>query len=440
MARFIRLYVIACAALAAACVIALFRLNSSVDSPQIVAGLSYVALGLLSQVFQVRKAGLVSRSGVSTAFLPLLAAVLLAPTWLTVFAVAVSCTISELWDRRAPIKALFNIAQATLSLGVAVLVYVMLGGGSLLDNNSHFLPYVVAVACFLLVNRTAVSIVVALASSKNFPRIWVEAILSTVVYDVLSLPFAWVFASVYAGMGFLGAIILAIPLLGLRELYKKNEELNKANQELLELMVAAIEARDPYTSGHSRRVSENARLIAQTIGLKEKEVERTAIAALLHDVGKIHESFAPILQKPGKLTPEEHAIMQTHPVKSAELVGMVSQLSDLIAPVRHHHENWDGTGYPDRKKAEEIPLISRIIMFADTIDAMTTDRPYRRALDEAAVRRELLKWRGRQFDPTICDAVLSSDIISKMAVPHPVDVPAALPVNADATPQRSAIA
>jgi HD-GYP domain-containing protein (c-di-GMP phosphodiesterase class II) len=168
-----------------------------------------------------------------------------------------------------------------------------------------------------------------------------------------------------------------IPFLGVRELYKVNWQLQQTNQELLQLMVAAIEARDPYTSGHSRRVSRNSKLIAQAIGLRDKEIERVGVAALLHDVGKIHEVFAPILSKPGRLTAEENAVMQTHPIKSAELVTNVSQLRDVIAPIRHHHENWDGTGYPDGLVGDSIPLASRIIMFADTIDAMTTDRPYR---------------------------------------------------------------
>jgi putative nucleotidyltransferase with HDIG domain len=185
-------------------------------------------------------------------------------------------------------------------------------------------------------------------------------------------------------------------------------------------MVAAIEARDPYTSGHSRRVAEKTRVIARAVGLREKEVERVVAAALLHDVGKIHEVFGPILSKPGRLTPEEQVIMRTHPIKSAELAGTVTQLRDVVPLIRHHHENWDGTGYPDGLKADDIPLGSRIIMFADTIDAMTTDRPYRAALDATSVRKELLRFRGTQFDPQICDALLRSPEYSKLFAPPTV--------------------
>lgn len=100
--------------------------------------------------------------------------------------------------------------------------------------------------------------------------------------------------------------------------------------------------------------------------------------------------------------------MELHPIKSAELVAKISDLQDIVPAVRHHHENWDGTGYPDQLSGREIPLGSRIIMFADTIDAMTTDRPYRKALGETEVREELRKFRGIQFDPDICDALVGS--------------------------------
>src|SRR5436305_6175533 len=179
-------------------------------------------------------------------------------------------------------------------------------------------------------------------------------------------------------------------------------------------MVAAIEARDPYTSGHSRRVADKARVIARSCGVGGKDVERIVAAALLHDVGKIHEVFGPILSKPGRLTPEEQVIMRTHPVKSAELAGKVTELRDVVPLIRHHHENWDGTGYPDGLRGNDIPLGSRIIMFADTIDAMTTDRPYRAALDATSVRKELLRFRATQFDPSICDALLRSPDYSKL--------------------------
>jgi HD-GYP domain-containing protein (c-di-GMP phosphodiesterase class II) len=106
--------------------------------------------------------------------------------------------------------------------------------------------------------------------------------------------------------------------------------------------------------------------------------------------------------------------MKRHPIRSAELVGMLSSLKDVVAPVRHHHENWDGTGYPDGLKGNAIPMASRIIMFADTLDAITTDRPYRKALGMDEARSEFVRFRGKQFDPQICDVIVQPAVWSEL--------------------------
>jgi HD-GYP domain-containing protein (c-di-GMP phosphodiesterase class II) len=127
----------------------------------------------------------------------------------------------------------------------------------------------------------------------------------------------------------------------------------------------------------------------------------------LHDVGKIHEEFAPILRKPSRLSPEEFAVMATHAEKGAALVAKVTQFEDLVPAVRSHHEAWNGSGYPMKLTGDSIPLWARVIALADTIDAMTTDRPYREALDADAVRVEIARQSGRQFDPIMCDSLLA---------------------------------
>src|SRR5690606_10766005 len=183
--------------------------------------------------------------------------------------------------------------------------------------------------------------------------------------------------------------------------------LEKVNEELLQLMVASIEARDPYTSGHSQRVSRYARTIARLAGVNAKQLERIEVAALLHDVGKIHEEFAHILRKPGRLSDEEFAIMRLHPIRSAELVSKVTHFADIVPSVRAHHETWVGTGYPDKLAGEAIPVGARTIALADTIVAMTTSRPYRAGLTMDQVRAELVSESGRQFDPQLVAAITS---------------------------------
>jgi HD-GYP domain-containing protein (c-di-GMP phosphodiesterase class II) len=135
----------------------------------------------------------------------------------------------------------------------------------------------------------------------------------------------------------------------------------------------------------------------------------------LHDVGKIHEEFAPLLRKESRLTPEETALMQTHSSRSADLVGIISKFRGLVQDsVRHHHERWDGQGYPDGLSGKTIPLPARIILISDTIDAMTTDRPYRKRLGLEVVIAELQKWKGTQFDPDLVDVAVGSVAVRRL--------------------------
>lgn len=406
----IRLY-IALVALACAGVLAtLVWLSPTVDWIHVRAVLTISVIALVTHLMG-HTLSKNARSAVrgSVSFVPFLASAMLSPDWTAVVGVLGVSLIVQIVRRRDPARATFNLCQQAFSVSTAILVYRALGGTSVLgDHGVQYGPVVALMTTYALLNPLLVAGAVSLSERRRFAEVWTENTLGTIMYDLLAFPLIAGLAWVYARYGPPGAFIVAVSLLGLRELYKVNLQLEKANQELLELMVAAIEARDPYTSGHSRRVSQNAKAIAQIVGLPVRDVKRVEIAALLHDVGKIHEVFAPILQKPGRLTDEENAIMQTHPIKSEELVARVSQLHDIVPAVRHHHENWNGTGYPDGLAGEKIPLASRIIMFADTIDAMTSDRPYRKALDAEAVREELVKHRGRQFDPQICDALLSS--------------------------------
>jgi putative nucleotidyltransferase with HDIG domain len=211
------------------------------------------------------------------------------------------------------------------------------------------------------------------------------------------------------GFGSVALIGVVFPLVAVRHVYGLYRQLQESGQELLQLMVKAIEARDPYTSGHSVRVRRLSRTIASELGLPAIQIEQIETAALLHDVGKIHEEFAPLLRKESRLDEAETALMQTHAAKSADLVGIISKFRGSVqASVRHHHERWDGRGYPDGVAGESIPIGARIILISDTVDAMTTDRPYRRRLPLDVVVAELQKCRGTQFDPRIVDVAIAS--------------------------------
>ena len=204
-----------------------------------------------------------------------------------------------------------------------------------------------------------------------------------------------------------------MPLLLLRHNYGLALRFEQVSRELLVLTVKGIEARDPYTSGHSARVSRFARIMAEELGLSAKQIDQIATAALLHDLGKIYQEFAPLLRKEGKLESREVRLMQSHPVKGADLIGNVSSLRGCVQDaVLHHHEAFGGRGYPDRLSGQEIPLAARIIAVVDTFDAMTTTRPYRSALSREAAFAELHSMVGRQFDPTLVDLFCTNERIA----------------------------
>ena len=171
--------------------------------------------------------------------------------------------------------------------------------------------YATSFLVFLGANTLLVCGAVAIVDRRPLGEVWRKRIESTLLYDLMALPFAYGYARFYADNGAGWTLALAAPLMGVRQLYRTNWQLERTNQELLQLMVKAIEARDPYTSGHSRRVAEYASIIARAVGIKPKLVDRISMAALLHDVGKIHEDFAPILRKPSALTAEERSTMES---------------------------------------------------------------------------------------------------------------------------------
>ena len=182
----------------------------------------------------------------------------------------------------------------------------------------------------------------------------------------------------------------------------------KENQELfinsVRTLAAAIDAKDPYTRGHSERVARYAVVLAKNMGLPPEEIRIIRIAALLHDVGKIGIDDR-ILRKPTALTSEEFEVMKTHPIKGAMIMGQIPQLKDVIPGIKYHHEKWGGGGYPEGLKGEKIPLVARVVAVADTFDAMTTTRPYQKAMPLNYVIRQIKSFAGKSFDPVVIAAL-----------------------------------
>ncbi len=175
----------------------------------------------------------------------------------------------------------------------------------------------------------------------------------------------------------------------------------------IEMIAAAVDAKDPYTKGHSGRVAQYSVIIARELGLEESEVEKVRIAATLHDVGKIGVDDR-VLKKPGVLTNEEFELMKRHTVMGFEIVRQVKQLAEMLPGIRWHHEALNGEGYPDGIKGDEIPLMVRIIAVADTFDAITTDRPYQAGRDFPSALAILRKHAGTKYDPIAVDALCAA--------------------------------
>jgi putative nucleotidyltransferase with HDIG domain len=357
----------------------------------------------------------------SIAYIPYLASALIAPHWYAILAIVCVSTITQVVTKSRFDRGLFNVAQHALTLGVATLVYLGLGGESFITltragipasistTTQHFgLPAISAYAVSFFVNTLIVSAGIAAIEGSTPLKVWRELKLSTIGIDLLASPIVFVFAWVFYAWGAMVAALVWVPIMGLRQVHKTNLELERTNEELLELMVKSMEARDPYTSGHSRRVQHYSTVIARVLGLTDHQSAQVSKAALLHDVGKIHEKYARLLAKADRLSQDDWTVMQEHSADGAELVATMTRLRELVTAIRHHHENWDGSGYPDGLGGDDIPLAARIIRFADTMDAMLTERPYRAALDYETVRAEVLRCRGTQFDPEMTDKLLAS--------------------------------
>jgi putative nucleotidyltransferase with HDIG domain len=233
-------------------------------------------------------------------------------------------------------------------------------------------------------------------------------------YDMLASPIALVPVALYKESPVTGMVLILLPLLLIQYSYLSNQKVIERSKDLLRALVKAIETRDPYTSGHSLRVATLAKTIAHDLRLPQRRVYQVEMAALLHDIGKIDPVFSSVLSKPYELTLDERELIQTHAARGADLLKeMKSVPGEVVSSVRHHHERYDGRGYPDGVRGTEIPLPARIIMLCDSIDAMLSDRPYRKALSIAAVRAEIMRCSGDQFDPEIVRIVLERDTLER---------------------------
>ena len=196
------------------------------------------------------------------------------------------------------------------------------------------------------------------------------------------------------------------------------KDLKELFYKTIKSIASALDAKDPYTHGHSMRVTLYSIILAQELNLSSHDKDLVETAGLLHDIGKIAIPTS-ILCKPGKLTDDEFSVMKSHPVNSERLILSIKKLNEVCPGVKHHHERWDGNGYPDHLKGEEIPYTARIIALADTYDAMTSTRSYRTALTHEVAIDEIKRCSGAQFDPELAKKFVEIQDIIKAAKDNP---------------------
>ncbi len=343
----------------------------------------------------------------------------------TIIAVAGSL-VEDVIDRRELIKLVVNSVNCALSTFLAGWVYVSFADVSLtpITTLQNFTAALLAAGGFSLAQSVFLSVILSQAGGTSPWHLWKAAARGLLV-EFLALPALGTLYPVLARENPLALVLMIIPLLGPYFAFRNYRQLHHETRATFELLADLLDRRDPYTSEHSQRV---AHLVEMTLkqfpDLPYEEFEAILSAARIHDLGKIATTDF-VLSKPGRLTDEEFAVIKRHPVEGSEILRRLTPYRQIVRIVRHHHERWDGRGYPDGLSGEQIPFGSRVIAVADTYDAMTSDRAYRRAMTHEQAMAEIRRCAGTQFDPAVVAAferAMAAEVPARQPVPSVLDI------------------
>ncbi|MHB9145489.1 MAG: bifunctional diguanylate cyclase/phosphohydrolase [Symbiobacteriia bacterium] len=341
-------------------------------------------------------------------------AILVGGPAVAVWVTALGQTLSAVILGTDPRKSLFNSSQMVLTVALAGYGFEMLGGkaGAIAASLG---PSLVAILLYVVVNSLFVSILFSFLNKTPLLHTWSKLLQSGLetylVVQALGLVAAFI---IQDGGLWWGALLVSLLALlqrvmgqyyGALKNHAESSRLREVQDSMLAALVAALDARDPYTRGHSARVSLYTSLIAQEMGLTPQQQDELKYASLLHDIGKIGIPDA-TLRKEGPLAPAERALMMEHPVRGVQLLEQVNAPASVIPAIKHHHEWFNGGGYPDGSKGTAIPVEARIIAVADAFDAMTSDRPYRQGMPWLEATNRLRQGKNIQFDPQVADAMI----------------------------------
>ena len=409
MNRALRVYLLGIAAPAAAVLVLLLGLPQASSDPVLAAILVAIAVVAANFPVMIRKNYKVDATPAVD-----LALVVLFPAAAAVALVGLARILGDgtLFLRRNPntgkrrrrtIDLLFNTSQMILASAAAVIMYHgVLTTGALADGAGALIAAIAAAAALYVTTTTLVVIAVAMMSRRSPVQVWLEA--AAVDWKLTAAMYAsgYLLALVSATHPWVALVVLA-PLAGLQLALKRAVQMRDQTIAAVESMADVVDRRDPYTGQHSKSVAEHSVRIARQMHLPESEVELIRLAARVHDLGKIAVPDE-VLHKQGRLTEEEFAIMKQHPATGAEILAKFPEYRRGRELVLAHHERIDGRGYPRGLAGDAIPLGARVIAVADSWDAMTSDRPYRQAMDGHVAMSELLRGRAIQWDATVVDA------------------------------------
>jgi HD-GYP domain-containing protein (c-di-GMP phosphodiesterase class II) len=311
---------------------------------------------------------------------------------------------------------LYNHAVIVIPTVAASVVYAAVTGGSVFQANpASLLGAVIAGVVFLVLNSTLSTAAVALRDDLSLRAVF-EGDWSIVAASMLALsPLAWLMATITVSVGAWAVLLFGLPLATTRGAYARVVEIRDMFTQTIRSLSAAVDKKDKFTSGHSARVQEISLEIGRQMRCSEGELEALEWGGLLHDIGKIGVPDA-VLLKPDRLTREERILMNMHPVLGEEIIRPVTRLAPELPIIRHHHEWFNGSGYPDHLLGQDIPKLARILHVADAFEAMTAARPYRMTpLTHEQAMSELRKFAGIQFDPQMVDAFARTHYVADVA-------------------------
>lgn len=330
-----------------------------------------------------------------------IASILLYPAPVTIIGTFVGTLIGELTQTRPPIKKAFNIAQLTVSYGVGAIIFrtVFVPRPDFWGILQNLLAFLLASSVPVVVNWILLSLVISLATQTALLYTLRNTIRQVGWYEFIH-PVLGAILAILWQFHPLSVLLTAVIFLMIKHSYQVAVQMQQQTHDALRALMRVIDERDRHTYDHSERVSQYAKMIAEELGLDQEEVEVLAEAGLLHDLGKVG-MVDDVLFKNGRLNSNELQHAKRHAEVGAELLSKFPLFEKGALLVKHHHERYDGTGYPDGLAGEQIPLGSRIISVADAFQAMTEHRPYRPALTFDQAIAQLQAGSGTQFDPQV---------------------------------------